>query len=85
MLIALAVVLVQAGLIAGLIIERRRRKLAVQAEQKQRFELVHASRVAMVGELTGAIAHEINQPLGAILSNAEAAEMILASGAHRPD
>jgi signal transduction histidine kinase len=84
-LIALAVVLVQAGLIAGLVIERRRRKLAVQAEQKQRFELVHASRVAVVGELTGAIAHEINQPLGAILSNAEAAEMILASGAQRPD
>jgi signal transduction histidine kinase len=83
-LIALAVMLVQAGLIAGLVIERRRRKLAVQAEQRQRFELVHASRVAVVGELTGAIAHEINQPLGAILSNAEAAEMMLASGADRP-
>jgi len=84
-LLALAVVLVQAGLIAGLVIERRRRKLAVQAEQKQRAELLHASRVAMVGELTGAIAHEINQPLGAILSNAEAAEMMLASGTQRPD
>lgn len=83
-LIALAVMLVQAGLIAGLVVERRRRKLAVQAEQKQRYELVHASRVAVVGELTGAIAHEINQPLGAILSNAEAAEMILATGAQRP-
>jgi signal transduction histidine kinase len=83
-LIALAVVLVQSGLIAGLIVERRRRKLAVRAEQKQRFELVHASRVAVVGELTGAIAHEINQPLGAILSNAEAAEMILASDAPQP-
>jgi signal transduction histidine kinase len=83
-LLALGVVLLQTGLIAGLIVERRRRKLAVQAEQKQRFELVHASRVAVVGELTGAIAHEINQPLGAILSNAEAAEMILASGHSGP-
>ena len=83
-LLALAVVLLQAGLIAGLIVERRRRQAAVRAEQKQRFELVHASRVAVVGELTGAIAHEINQPLGAILSNAEAAEMILATGAQRP-
>ncbi|MBK6556520.1 MAG: GHKL domain-containing protein [Comamonadaceae bacterium] len=83
-LLAVGVVLLQTGLIAGLIVERRRRKLAVQAEQKQRFELVHASRVAVVGELTGAIAHEINQPLGAILSNAEAAEMILATGAQRP-
>jgi len=84
-LIALAVMLVQAGLIAGLVIERRRRKRAVQAEQRQRAELLHASRVAMVGELTGAIAHEINQPLGAILSNAEAAEMMLASGMRRPE
>jgi C4-dicarboxylate-specific signal transduction histidine kinase len=83
-LLAVGVVVLQTGLIAGLIVERRRRKLAVQAEQKQRFELVHASRVAVVGELTGAIAHEINQPLGAILSNAEAAEMILATGAQRP-
>ena len=84
-LIALAIVLVQAGLIGGLIVERRRRQAAVRAERKQRFELVHASRVAMVGELTGAIAHEINQPLGAILSNAEAGEMMLESGAHQPD
>jgi signal transduction histidine kinase len=83
-LLALGVVVLQTGLIAGLIVERRRRQAAVQAEQKQRFELVHASRVAVVGELTGAIAHEINQPLGAILSNAEAAEMILASEAPRP-
>jgi|GEM_PF-5331346 len=37
----------------------------------------HASRLAIVGELTASIAHEINQPLGAILSNADAAEMRL--------
>lgn len=39
--------------------------------------LAHAARLALVGELTGSIAHEINQPLGAILTNAEAAEMLL--------
>jgi PAS domain S-box-containing protein len=39
--------------------------------------LAHATRLALVGELTASIAHEINQPLGAILSNAEAAEMLL--------
>ncbi|HTD85608.1 MAG TPA: ATP-binding protein, partial [Candidatus Binatia bacterium] len=39
--------------------------------------LAHASRLAMVGELTASIAHEINQPLGAILNNAEAAGMLL--------
>jgi PAS domain S-box-containing protein len=42
-----------------------------------RQELAHASRLALVGELTASIAHEINQPLGAIQSNAEAAEILL--------
>jgi len=84
-ILALAVLLVQSALIAGLIVERRRRQVAVRAERKHRFELVHASRVAVVGELTGSIAHEINQPLGAILNNAEAAEMLLESGAPRLD
>ena len=41
--------------------------------------LAHAARLALVGELTGSIAHEINQPLGAILTNAEAAELLLES------
>lgn len=47
-----------------------------QMEEAQR-ELAHASRLTLVGELTASIAHEINQPLGAILSNADAAEMLL--------
>jgi PAS domain S-box-containing protein len=47
-----------------------------QAEEARR-ELVHASRLAVLSELTASIAHEINQPLGAILSNAEAAELLL--------
>ncbi len=80
-IIAAVVFLLQAGLIAGLLVERRRRRLAEQAVQKQRFELAHASRLAVAGELTGSIAHEINQPLGAILSNADAADLILESGA----
>jgi PAS domain S-box-containing protein len=42
-------------------------------------ELVHASRLAVLGELSASIAHEINQPLGAILSNADSAEMLLES------
>jgi PAS domain S-box-containing protein len=49
-----------------------------QAEEARR-ELAHASRLTLVGELTASIAHEINQPLGAILSNADAAEMLLES------
>ena len=39
----------------------------------------------MAGELTGSIAHEINQPLGAILSNADAADLILEAGGDRRD
>src|SRR5262249_42119705 len=47
--------------------------------EEARQELAHASRLALVGELTASIAHEINQPLGAILSNADAAAMRLES------
>lgn len=55
--------------------ERRR---AEQLAAQQRVELAHLSRVAMLGELSGALAHEINQPLAAILSNAQAAQRFLA-------
>ncbi len=51
------------------------RKLVEKASR----DLAHASRVASLGELTASIAHEINQPLGAILSNADAAELLLES------
>jgi PAS domain S-box-containing protein len=41
--------------------------------------LAHVQRLAVMGELTAMIAHEVNQPLGAILSNADAAELLLES------
>ena len=44
----------------------------------RRDELAHLSRVAMLGELSGSLAHELNQPLAAILSNAQAAQRYLA-------
>jgi two-component system sensor kinase FixL len=47
-----------------------------RAEESGR-QLVKATRFAAVGELTAMVAHEINQPLCAILSNAEAAEIML--------
>jgi C4-dicarboxylate-specific signal transduction histidine kinase len=43
--------------------------------------LAHVSRFAIAGELTAAIAHEINQPLGAMLANTEAAQLIMKSSA----
>lgn len=42
-----------------------------------RHELAHASRVTMLGQLATTLAHELSQPLGAILRNAEAAELFL--------
>jgi PAS domain S-box-containing protein len=47
--------------------------------EEARQELAHTSRLALVGELTASIAHEINQPLGAILSYADAGELLLNS------
>lgn len=79
------VLLLQGGFIAWLVIERRQRRQVERTLQQQRFDLSHASRRAVAGELTESIAHEINQPLAAILSNAEAAELILESGQERRD
>ena len=74
-----AVILAQAGLISALLNAHGRRRLAeIQSAQRTK-ELAQANRFAMAGELTASIAHEINQPLGAILTNAETADAILKS------
>ena len=55
-----------------------------EAEHKadlQRRELAHLTRVSAMGQLSGAIAHELNQPLAAILSNAQAVQLMLESEA----
>jgi PAS domain S-box-containing protein len=54
------------------------RKRAEVEGQQQRAELAHLSRVTLLGELSGSLAHELNQPLTAILSNAQAAKRFLA-------
>lgn len=79
----LALIVAQGLLIAALVVQRRRSRVAEAAVHKQRGELAHASRLAVAGELTAAISHEINQPLGAILSNVEAADLLLKSGEDR--
>ena len=78
-----AVLLIQAGLIAVLLQEHRRRQFAEVQSRQRMTELAHVNRFATAGELTASIAHEINQPLGSILTNAETAEAILKSSEPR--
>ena len=76
-----AVLLLEGVLISGLLFERRRRRSAeVQARQRS-AELAHINRSSMAGELTATIAHELNQPLGAIMANVETAELLVKSPA----
>ncbi len=63
----------------GVFIEITSRK-AVEAElEKQGRELTHLMRVSQLGELSGGLAHELTQPLTAILANAQAARIMLTS------
>jgi signal transduction histidine kinase len=74
-----AIMLLQAALIIGLMLERRRRR-RLEVEGRQRMaELAHMNRQATAGQLSASIAHEINQPLGAILNNVGAAKLMVAS------
>ena len=56
------------------------RKLAEAEADVQRQEIAHLMRVSMLGELSGGLAHELTQPLTAILSNAQAGKLLLAKG-----
>ncbi len=61
--------------------ENAERKLAEAALQKAQAELAHITRMTTMGELTASIAHEVNQPLTAVLNNANACLDILPKGA----
>jgi signal transduction histidine kinase len=69
--------LLQAVIISWLILERRRRYFAEAEASSRRREVVRLNRVTTANVLSSSIAHELNQPLGAILSNTEAAQMLL--------
>ena len=72
-LLAGGVLVAQSGTIGALVIQDRRRRAAEREVAARRLELAHLSRTAQLGELSGALAHELNQPLASILANAEAA------------
>lgn len=72
-----AAILLQAGIIGLLLVERRRRHVAQAEANSRRQEVVRLNRVTTASVLSSSIAHELNQPLGAILSNTEAAQVLL--------
>ena len=83
-LVTVSVLLLQSVLIMALLLERRERRRTQTAlresearASQQRSELTHLGRVALVGELSAALAHETRQPLAAILTNARAARRML--------
>ena len=69
----IAAILIQSALISWLLYEQRRRQRAEVLARNTMSELTHVNRVATVGQLSASIAHEIRQPLAAILANANAA------------
>jgi two-component system sensor kinase FixL len=64
----------------GASLDITKRKQAEEQAERQRNEMAHLSRVSTLGELSGSIAHELNLPLSSILSNAQAAQRVLAHG-----
>ncbi len=61
-----------------------RKRLELESQTRM-HELAHVNRVASLGELTASLAHELNQPLTAILSNAQAARLLLDAGPANDD
>jgi signal transduction histidine kinase len=60
------------GTIIGATMDVTDRKKAEEALLRARADLAHASRVNTMGELTAALAHEVNQPIAAAVTNADA-------------
>ncbi|MCA1439943.1 PAS domain S-box protein [Ensifer sp. IC4062] len=63
----------------GFLVDIEDRKRAEEALQKTQAELAHVTRVTTMGALTSSIAHEVNQPLAAVVTNANAALRWLAT------
>jgi PAS domain S-box-containing protein len=63
----------------GLMLDITERKRAESELRRSRDELAHVMRIATMGELSASLAHELNQPLTAILSNAQAAQRFLSN------
>src|SRR5213080_87011 len=62
------------------VIDITARKQAELDHERQNIELVRVGRVAVMGELAASLAHEVNNPIGAIVANASAGGRLLAAG-----
>jgi signal transduction histidine kinase len=75
--LALAILIGQSLLIVALFAQRRRRRLAEAESQARLSAMAHMNRGVTMGGLAASIAHELNQPLGAIYNNAGAAQILI--------
>ena len=80
----LAIILLQSGTIVALVLLDRWRRRMSKELALERLQLAHMSRISQLGQLSGSIAHELNQPLTSILSNAEAGLRMLDRGVAKP-
>ena len=80
-----SVLVLQSMLIASLVFERRRRRLAEVDSRRHLAAMAHLDRRAAMGELATSLAHELNQPLNAILQNAGVAKMLLSANTVPPE
>src|SRR4029077_8980580 len=62
------------------VIDITERKQAELEHQRQNMELARVGRGAVMGELAASLAHEVNNPIGAIVANASAGQRLLAAG-----
>ncbi|MEN9666232.1 MAG: hypothetical protein RLZZ326_2595 [Planctomycetota bacterium] len=76
-----AVVALQSLLIVALVTQSRLRRRAERIVGEQRDQIARAGRISTLGQLAASLAHELGQPLGAILNNLEAAEILLRNDA----
>jgi two-component system, LuxR family, sensor kinase FixL len=64
----------------GVVMDVTSHRESTRELESVRGQLAHSSRVSLMGQMAASLAHELNQPLGAILRNAETAEILLTQG-----
>ena len=73
------------GYFTGFVRDLTERQEAERRIQDLQAELVHASRLSMMGQMASTMAHELNQPLTAVINYLEAGRQLLAGGAGAPE